>query len=311
MRHFSRDVCSILRKKVSILFFLIFAGYGSCVFGTNNATAVIVGTDPFYGRNEQPLITASSVGGGSSSTSGGVGTSTSQLGTITGLAQVGYQTGEVNLTTGGLGFSETDLVLPGKNGLDLSITRSYSSSRYQTEPNLNPTEQKALGMYAGKGWAFNIGMRVFVVRSNDSKNIDKVFVETADGIEEYENGVSKQPGNFNKTSVITSGGKMDPITEVQFKTTSGRLFVFSKQFYKESYTKFQDSRNSDTQYKIEGYYLSRIQDLSGNSIQFNYQDLSGGINVPVQKLGPIIGQGNIDYIKNNGYELSINPNILG
>ena len=49
-------------------------------------------------------------------------------------------------------------------------------------------------------------------------------------MQEYENGKSKVPGNFNKVSVITTGTKMTSITEVQFQTTDGKIFVFQEHF---------------------------------------------------------------------------------
>jgi RHS repeat-associated protein len=262
---------------------------GSSLFA---ATAVIEGPDPFYGNSGGTFSIQS--------TGGGVQTSSSQLGTVTGLAQMGFQVGDINLSQGSMAQNEVDLVLPGKGGLDFTLSRSYSSNRYKTEPTMNPTIASSWGAYAGKGWAFNIGMRVYVIRSNDAKNIEKVFLESADGVEEYENSMSKQPGNFNRTEVITTGGKMDDIAEVRFKTTDGKIFAFSKPFLKESYVCTANGLN--TAYKIEGYYLTYIRNGLGNSIQLNYNDIQSYDVTENGKLGSTIGEGNTGYIEKNNYK---------
>ncbi len=276
----------------------------------NSVSLTIQGGDPFAAPQNIPAsgggsgITVSSFGGGT--TIGGVSNSTSQLGTITGIAQNYFQINDISLTQGSMNQNETDLVLPGKAGLDLTISRSYSSSRYRSEADMNPTAGKSWGAYGGKGWSFNIGMRVYVIRSTDSNKINKVFVESSDGIEEYENGVSKQPGNFNKIELITTGvlsvfGRMDTISEVRFKTTDGKIFVFSKPFFLERYTQ----TNSYTCYSIEGYVLSEIRDSFGNKIQFNYESFGADLRVGGKQLGSIIGQGNVDYIINNLFNRSM------
>ncbi len=275
----------------------------------NSMTLTIQGDDPF---NTPATLTMSSTSGSSSATGittqsvvgassvGGAGqTSTSQLGSILGLSQNYFQTGDINLSQGGMQQSEIDLKLPGRNGLDFSVMRSYSSLKYRSEPNLNPADQKQWGPYAGRGWGFNFGMRVYVIRSNDSNSVDKVFVESMDGIDEYEGSLSKQPGNFNKTKVITSGGKMDPITEVQFITTDGKVFAFSKKFFTESYTKTVSGQTYS--YRFDAYYLTQIRDVAGNAITFSYQDLAAETSVSEQLLGAYVGKGNIDYIGKNGY----------
>jgi RHS repeat-associated protein len=257
----------------------------------NSVNLTIQGGDPF-------AAPPSGSGGASiQSVGGGVGTSTSQLGSILGLSQNYFQTGDINLSQGAMQQSETDLSLPGINGLDFTIMRTYSSMKYRSEPNLNPTEQKLWGAYAGKGWSFNIGMRVYVVRSNDVKNADKVFLENSDGIEEYESGVSKQPGNFNRTTVITTGGKMDMISRVEFRTTNGMVFIFEKKFVQENYQK----NNGAEQYKIEGYCLTRIENLQGQRLQYQYDDLGASSPIAGGLLASVIGSGNTEKLDQIGY----------
>ena len=74
-----------------------------------------------------------------------------------------FQKNDINLTYGTVGFAETDLHLPGKNGLDLSISRVYNSRQYISDACVYPVNSRMWGAYAGQGWSFSIGDRKSVV----------------------------------------------------------------------------------------------------------------------------------------------------
>jgi|GEM_PF-1653032 len=268
-------------------------------------TLFIALSTPLWGQSlpasNVPVTIINPAGGFTVQSVGGVGTnaSTSQLGSIWGIAQTSFQTDDINLTQGSVQLMETDLRLPGRNGLDLVVVRSYSSLRYKTSPIKDPTQQRQWGLYAGNGWTFSVGMRVFVVRSNDSNQVNKVFVESMDGIEEYENGVSKQPGNFNKVSVQTTTGTLPLITDVRLKTAEGKVFVYARKFYSESYTKTINGQTST--YEISGYELSSMQDNFGNTIQYSYQEIEAEKSVAIGCLITVIGKGNTEYVSKNSY----------
>lgn len=283
-------------------YFLFWISSVLCAAPTENISLTIQGEDPFYSG-----LGVQSSGGAN----GGAADSTSQLGSILNLSQNYFQIGDMNLSQGVMQQSEVDLKLTGRNGLDFTISRSYSSAKQSSKPGMNPVNQALWGPYAGNGWGFNVGMRVWVVTPGyDSSGRDypvKVFVETCDGTEEYEAGLSKQPGNFNKTIFIDSNGWEVPVSEawiprafreIRFQTTDGKTFVFSKRFFSEQYFKGQ-GQSAMLGYMITGYYLTRIQDSAGNMIQFSYQDLAVEESVDANKLGPVIGQGNMDYIAKN------------
>lgn len=74
------------------------------------------------------------------------------------LVQDHFQLDEINISQGSLEFSETDLILPGKNGLDVILGRKYSSTY---------CDQDRFGM--PKGWAMTFDMKLY------SSNIEPVY----------------------------------------------------------------------------------------------------------------------------------------
>ena len=184
-----------------------------------------------------------------------------------GWVQNAFQSGEVNLPQGNLQLSETDLSLPGKNGLDVTIRRTYNSRNWENSPVSSPRELKLWGNGAGKGWNFNIGMRATVFETA-SANCNKVVIEDNGGMETYQKVSdgqyrSKRPGN---NTIVRVGSDFSWIEMV----ANGVTYRFGEEVVN---TQLFDGNNAKIAV-VKCYGISRIQDLSGNNIVFQYESYS-------------------------------------
>jgi RHS repeat-associated protein len=219
--------------------------------------------------------------------------------------QNAFLLGDINLAEGTVCFSETDLVLPGKNGLDLTISRTYSSRSYQSESNIDLSSKKQWGAWAGKGWSFNFAIRAFIysqanfaykipktefsllvedtndrvpitiLESNNNliseKKLQKIIIDSGTNLESYEyvggKYKSSQPGNFKIASYS------EDESTISLTTTTGLTYKFSEEFYYESKLYRKDNA-TDQSLLVKGFLITEISDLFGNKISFSYETLS-------------------------------------
>ena len=153
------------------------------------------------------------------------------------LVQDHFQLGEINLSQGSLEFSETDLVLPGKNGLDVVLGRKYSSAYY---------DQERFGMR--DGWAMTFDMKLY------SDDIDgHCYIVNSDGAKEYRwwstrGALSRPVNDFSYIKDHWNSG------------TSGEWKLYGEDGKKYTFT-FWSLNSSD-----QRAYLTAIEDTYGNKI---------------------------------------------
>lgn len=185
-----------------------------------------------------------------------------------------FLSNDINLAHGTVMFAETDLYLPGKNGLDLTISRIYNSKHYRSDPDINIVENtQTWGGWIGHGWSFNFAKRAFIIRTKD-KERQKIIIDTNGNFEafEYDIGmdefVSTTPGSFNKVSFTTAEGDAWNLTkEIILQTDTGQKYLFGEKSYAEKHLD-----GESIVFEISGFYLTAIVDLYDNRIEFNYED---------------------------------------
>jgi len=172
---------------------------------------------------------------------------------------------DVNLALGSLSFEETDLALPGKNGLNLEIKRAYSGSKYHNI-------QDHFHFQAGHGWSFNFAMRALYKLGVGWGN-GKIAIESNSGIETFvpvspTEFKPTRPGNFSK---ITIEEETNYINKITLFDTSGKKYIFSTKFlaYDPNYYKVRS---------MGGLHLTHIEDTYGNRITFEYETHARTIN---------------------------------
>lgn len=199
-------------------------------------------------------------------------------------APYSFSQGDITLTQAAVNFTETDLELPGKNGLNLKISRTYNSRNYQstTKDNLYKGQW---GGGLGHGWHLGTAKRAYVVNFvGNELGSDIITIENGGGSLEFYYGKdhgeysSQVPGNFNKAYRINGGLKL--------VTTAGITMVYKEYFYFDRQNlQYHDdagynwpqerwlTRFADT----TGYYLSYIEDQFGNKITYEYETFAGDI----------------------------------
>lgn len=300
------------RRVFIVSFFgLIFCFLPYHVFARENLNITPIETDDDPISNSGTFhtlsITAASAGGGVSGVS--------EISNAFGLAQNNFTAGDINLTQGTLQFSESDLVLPGKNGLDLVVGRIYNSRFYTSDTTVDLTQQKMWGGWSGgHGWRFSFSARAFYVQADEKK----IVIDTPAGIEEFEydqnivDGLksyalfkSTKPGSFQKVRILDPVVGFSGVSLVLLYTEDGRIYEFSTRFYSEKYKASGiDAGGNNVKYCVEGFYLTKIRDLYGNEIIINYDSFGEGQKtVDSGKLGYIIGKAVYDWIDNNSSDI--------
>ncbi len=223
--------------------------------------------DAIIGDGVKPVLSVQSVSG--------TPASVPHLG-ILGERQAQLSVGDVNLSQGNLQLTESDVNLPGKNGLNVVIQRSYDSSRYRSKPEIRPINTTAdpnqlphylWGAYAGNGWSFNVGMRAFYVMATPEKR--KIIIEHDGQMDQYEYRKDSDKfeaavtGNFNKVYY-----KVD---EGIYLVSNGITTVFETAIYTERHYQ-SDLAENKREFKIKGYAVSRIQDGFNNTITYAHSD---------------------------------------
>jgi len=200
-----------------------------------------------------------------------------------GLHHNSFVSSDINLPYGTVVFSETDLHLPGRNGLDLVISRIYNSREYQSSPDLDRLVgggqhyTRPWGGWLGHGWRFNFAARAFFVgfltqdHLGDGEYTDggfsKIVIEQNGSVSTYEYDVDldryvpEDPNNFSK--VWYDNG-------VHLQTSDGKRYVFDTSMYYEIHTPQEGTLD------VRGFYLSEITDIHDNSILIAYEAVAWG-----------------------------------
>jgi RHS repeat-associated protein len=214
----------------------------------------------------------------------------------------GYLGETVDTQTGALVLSNTDISLPGRNGMGISIARSYNSKHYATKneyPNLtNPWEwDKDVTLwepafanqwagYAGKGWQFSVGGQLFRTYYHFSR--DRKFTK-ADPV--LIDNLCIQLGNGKSYMFKMINHKIvpaDPRVKEKLEQTkdgyvlydqSGTKYYFDKKYFTKALDNFQirDDDSGELQMAFDsncvGYYLRRVENAYGDWIEYEYKTI--------------------------------------
>ncbi|MFC1771321.1 RHS repeat domain-containing protein [Candidatus Margulisiibacteriota bacterium] len=230
-----------------------------------------------------------------------------------GFQEKAFSYSDINLTQGSLAFSEVDLKLPGKNGMDIVIARQYNSQHYRSKPNANPIENHRWSNWCSSGWSFNLGARAFALNAEEHYIIDGVpestYVNKEKQVVIQQNGVSeiydiyneqnislrsKTPGNFNRVNLIFEPASYIPnmprqIKQIELHTASGLIMIFSKRFYFEYHLYTCETPPVPVNEEVSGFYLTGIRNLNNTKITFEYEEISPGqVSVPTKQIGDIL-----------------------
>jgi YD repeat-containing protein len=275
----------------------------ACVFLLTHAAIV---AEEAASLSEQSMLLKGEFSGAKSSLMS-VSATTAPDWRISQLQDFASQYGEIMLSQGTLSLSETDLVLPGTNGLDLAITRTYDSRRFSDKSSyggvspLGGQMATAWGRGMAKGWGINLMMRAYVLNNAldnapgggkvGDPRYKKIMIESVDGIAEYYYDVSsgaylsKQPNNHNRAylaSAMTYEKIMEPYsafdmlggdtTVIRLEMANGKTYIFSE-FLVNFVIGNKNNINDRNQPwgRIEGYGLTDIYQGS-NNIHFSYEN---------------------------------------
>lgn len=186
--------------------------------------------------------------------------------------------GEVSVSpfTGDLQINVTDIVLPGKNGLDLNLNHFYQSSHsdveygdadedYKPAATTYYNERYALGL----GWSFGFPS-VEVRNSSDGSNRELYYHDGTGSTYRY-NGDDERTGD-------AANGYMKYETNLDNYYTDNVVFSpkdrsYSRNGYSSQYS-FKTADNT-MQYFTETGELLAIVDRFGNEIKFDYENYPG------------------------------------
>jgi len=197
--------------------------------------------------------------------------------------QMGFGVGDVNLHQGTVMLLKTDLVVPGKNGLDVVINRRYDSSRYREKPG-----NFGFGSGMGRGWSLNTEMRAFVVMRRGVQTFyDAIYIQSSTGVEVYrwnedkkrfinKNPLNKAIVNLRYQNVFNpSPGQMTHRTsesgQIEMRSEDGRLYTFSL----PSFVEVPSDAYGEYEMLVYGYELTSIEDVHGNKVSYSYDHLGG------------------------------------
>ncbi len=192
---------------------------------------------------------------------------------------------DISLADGTVGFSEIDLKLPGKNGHDLILSRSYNSRFYTSNPTTNVLGTTKWGGWIGHGWTSGLGMRAYVISASDpAQNLIAIESNGFREIFTYNTSTNKftclTPTNFSRVTFstgfkapaktgISTSEVYEQVSEVQLTREDGTKFIFDAPCFLE----YQGSVSSPV-LSIGAFYLTQIVDTYGNKISISYEKLS-------------------------------------
>ncbi len=180
----------------------------------------------------------------------------------------------VNLFSGNLVLTHTDVVLPGNGGLDLKIQRTYNSKIFSELTNVGFTISGSVFGNLGVGWEMHFG------RINTLGSIlqiqHPILVEMPDG--------SIKTAFTNDQSNISSNIASSYVTE-DFWFIDG-FDHNSDQVIDEYVMKLPDGTTYTFDHRVSNsltynnYYVTSIDDTNGNTITFEYYDCCGFTTTP-------------------------------
>ncbi|MBT6120249.1 RHS repeat protein, partial [bacterium] len=184
---------------------------------------------------------------------------------------------DIDLQKGIVTFTEVDLQVPGRAGLDISFGRTYNSRNYQSKaPSYDNIYKDRWDGWMGKGWSWSLANRLLVVSADPILGTpDSVTIEAGGTVSNFEwvdSDIayhSKVPNNFSR--VKKNGDKYTLETETGLRYEYAKKFYYEKN-YRDKYDTWFTHIKYEEYYFVEGYYLSKIYDLNGNTIQIEYEN---------------------------------------
>lgn len=139
----------------------------------------------------------------------------------------------IDHSSGALILEQTDLTLPGRSGLDVTIKRTYNSKTYNANPLWKSSHEEQFGFWSGFGWQFSVGGKLIVVENIYNYGANGGYDNSGKYTEEkYDSSavVSLPNGSFQFTSPYDGF-----YTNNLVKTTTG---VFSNVSYYYNFPKY-------------------------------------------------------------------------
>ena len=254
---------NLFRYSILIVFFMFNAMEG-ITFGAEMTSEV----------NSEAVISLKTQAVSLQEGSGSAALSSAAVGSRLNIQHNSYSNEEVDLTKGTLNLVEVDLNLPGKNGLDLNITRQYIGKRYNASGQDIVWENKIWSAFGSNGWHFNIGGRAFMSREIDSSH-NELVIEMNGTLTKYKfnkqtnSFESEQPWNQNKVYYKKKSEKnyWSELDSITVETTEGVKYVFDKFTYGATY---KNRVSQEPILLIEGLSLTNVRDSMGNEIDIQH-----------------------------------------
>ena len=190
-------------------------------------------------------------------------------------SQINTTASDIFPAQGTLSQSYMDLKLPGPPGLDLAITRTYSSRHYTYKSNANPMNNNFWGGSLGNGWFLSTDMRA-TVAIGDMVHRRRVFVEISGEMDSYEYNqtdgyfYSRDPKNKNRVFIpeIKDATAGQTISSILLETPTGFTYRFEELIFQRDYTSGTDY---DLMPCVRTFMLSTIENKRGQSISLEYE----------------------------------------
>jgi RHS repeat-associated protein len=250
-------------------------------------------TEPAPEPSEEPSVTTQAIPGPPTSPDSPPATHMNSAG-LSGFQSFSNKVidDRVDPISGSLVINQTDLVIPGRNGLDLVISRSYNSRRFSTPPQwLTPSQKQridlindghnpktvvdiegdgpksdAWGGWMCKGWVINIGGRL---RAITYSGADKFQFPSSQIVVEYGGSVGRFTENSERTGIYFSQEKGS--FDIVKKTDFGYVLIDKtgvKHYFEVcSYDGYYGFDPGSWVHE-KSYLLTKIESLNGNSLLF-------------------------------------------
>jgi RHS repeat-associated protein len=199
--------------------------------------------------------------------------------------------------SGALTIKQTDLLLPGKGGLNLEISRSYNSKEFRSSPKWNsfksniwewmngiefrlPMVPDRWSGWMGEGWQSNIGGELTV--SYCTLNLSRSRYKPLDFSDRVIVQVNSSSFVFDKDLRPLDKSQHAILKETpdgyQLITKDGTKYKFEKRYYYkvDLYDDYSSVFTNEFKYLAAAYYLSVVEDLNGNQIQYVYEQMGDG-----------------------------------
>ena len=174
----------------------------------------------------------------------------------------------INLMSGELTYRYVDLKIPGVNGLDMEVVRSFSSNGITDS--IHPM--------MGQGWIIETPRIMVVDISETGKKAkclggDIVYFALPDGKVSRSVGFANSnnlPVDYEDDDIVLSGNKVFDCSEMKMRLPNGTQIVFGH----------ESTWSLDTfNLSVKSYYASVLSDRFGNSITYNYDyvDYADGV----------------------------------